>query len=189
MRLSATETAIASAFLKSGSKPTPAETLAAVFGDSEATKASNRLPAALSRLRRSLRFRGCAADRRGARRGLSLWGPLVRRGLLEPSSLRRPLHPLRRSRNPRGGELRPEPGERGCLIGRNGAGKSTLLSILSEEVEPDGGTVQARSGLRVGTLPQALPESALTVRAYLREALAPQFERLAALEALSAEVG
>ena len=81
-----------------------------------------------------------------------------------------------------------EPGERVCLIGRNGAGKSTLLSILSGEVEPDGGTVQARSGLRVSTLPQALPEeSALTVRAYLREALAPQFERLAALEALSAE--
>ena len=81
-----------------------------------------------------------------------------------------------------------EPGERVCLIGRNGAGKSTLLSILSGEVEPDGGTVQARSGLRVSSLPQALPEeSALTVRAYLREALAPQFERLAALEALSAE--
>ena len=81
-----------------------------------------------------------------------------------------------------------EPGERVCLIGRNGAGKSTLLSILSGEVEPDGGTVQARSGLRVSTLPQALPEgSALTVRAYLREALAPQFERLAALDALSAE--
>ena len=81
-----------------------------------------------------------------------------------------------------------EPGERVCLIGRNGAGKSTLLSILSGEVEPDGGTVQARSGLRVNSLPQALPEeSALTVRAYLREALAPQFERLAALEALSVE--
>ncbi|MBL6717576.1 MAG: ATP-binding cassette domain-containing protein [Pseudomonadales bacterium] len=81
-----------------------------------------------------------------------------------------------------------ELGERVCLIGRNGAGKSTLLSILSGEVVPDGGTVQARTGLRVSTLPQALPEErALTVRAYLREALAPQFERLAALEALSAE--
>ncbi|MFZ8915680.1 MAG: ATP-binding cassette domain-containing protein, partial [Pseudomonadales bacterium] len=81
-----------------------------------------------------------------------------------------------------------ELGERVCLIGRNGAGKSTLLKILSGELVPDSGTVQSRTGLRVSTLPQALPEeSALTVRAYLREALAPQFERLAALEALSAE--
>ncbi len=81
-----------------------------------------------------------------------------------------------------------ELGERVCLIGRNGAGKSTLLKILNGELVPDGGTVQTRTRLRVSTLPQALPEeSALTVRAYLREALAPQFERLAALEALSAE--
>lgn len=81
-----------------------------------------------------------------------------------------------------------ELGERVCLIGRNGAGKSTLLKILNGELVPDGGKVQTRTRLRVSTLPQALPEeSALTVRAYLREALAPQFERLAALEALSAE--
>ncbi len=81
-----------------------------------------------------------------------------------------------------------ELGERVCLIGRNGAGKSTLLKILNGEMAPDGGTVQTRTGLRVSTLPQALPEeSPQTVRDYLREALAPQFERLAALEALSAE--
>jgi ATP-binding cassette subfamily F protein uup len=81
-----------------------------------------------------------------------------------------------------------ELGERVCLIGRNGAGKSTLLKILNGEVVPDGGAVQTRTGLRVSTLPQALPEeSPQTVRDYLREALAPQFERLAALEALSAE--
>ena len=81
-----------------------------------------------------------------------------------------------------------ELGERVCLIGRNGAGKSTLLKILNGEMAPDGGTVQTRTGLRVSTLPQALPEeSPQSVRDYLREALAPQFERLAALEALSAE--
>ena len=81
-----------------------------------------------------------------------------------------------------------ELGERVCLIGRNGAGKSTLLKILNGEIVPDGGTVQTRTGLRVSTLPQALPEeSPQSVRDYLREALAPQFERLAALEALSAE--
>ena len=136
------------------------------------------------------RFRGGAADRRGARRGLSLWGP--------PRSARIPFLSLLRCDALsihfgdrailEGASFALEPGERVCLIGRNGAGKSTLLSILSGEVEPDGETVQARSGLRVSSLPQALPEeSALTVRAYLREALAPQFERLAALEALSAE--
>ncbi len=81
-----------------------------------------------------------------------------------------------------------ELGERVCLIGRNGAGKSTLLKILNGEIVPDGGAVQTRAGLRVSTLPQALPEeSPQSVRDYLREALAPQFERLAALEALSAE--
>ena len=62
-----------------------------------------------------------------------------------------------------------ELGERVCLIGRNGAGKSTLLKILNGEIVPDGGTVQTRTGLRVSTLPQALPEeSPQSVRDYLR---------------------
>ena len=83
MRLSATETAIALAFLTSGSKPTPAETLASVFGGSEATKASNRLPAALSRLRKKLEGLGEARLIVAVRgEGYRFGAPLVRRGPL-----------------------------------------------------------------------------------------------------------
>ncbi len=53
--------------------------------------------------------------------------------------------------------LHIERGERACLVGRNGTGKSTLLRILSGEIEPDGGMVQAAPGARVAYLPQEIP--------------------------------
>jgi ATP-binding cassette subfamily F protein uup len=46
-------------------------------------------------------------------------------------------------------------GDRIGLIGPNGAGKSTLLRILAGELGADGGTVAARTGLRVAHLPQS----------------------------------
>ena len=52
-----------------------------------------------------------------------------------------------------------ETGERVCLLGRNGEGKSTLLNILGGQVVPDGGSVVLQSGVRVGSLEQAVPEA------------------------------
>ena len=43
---------------------------------------------------------------------------------------------------------------RTALIGRNGAGKSTVLNLLSDRVEPDGGTVFKRDGVTLAKLEQ-----------------------------------
>ncbi len=47
--------------------------------------------------------------------------------------------------------------ERICLIGRNGEGKSTLLRILSGQISPDKGEIEAIPGLRIGKLDQEVP--------------------------------
>ena len=52
-------------------------------------------------------------------------------------------------------QLAIEPGERLCLVGRNGAGKSTLMRLIMGEVQPDGGRVTRRDGLRLAMLEQA----------------------------------
>ena len=77
-------------------KQANASGLASVFGGSEAT-ASNRLPAALSRLRKKLEGLGEARLIVAVRgEGYRFWAPSFGADpLLEPSSLRRPLHPLR----------------------------------------------------------------------------------------------
>ena len=45
-------------------------------------------------------------------------------------------------------------GEKYALVGNNGVGKSTLLKILTGEIQPDGGTVVVRDGIRLGYLTQ-----------------------------------
>lgn len=45
-------------------------------------------------------------------------------------------------------------GEKIGLVGRNGCGKTSLLKILTEQQQPDRGTMARRRGLRVGFLPQ-----------------------------------
>ncbi|MDP4611897.1 MAG: ATP-binding cassette domain-containing protein [Opitutales bacterium] len=47
--------------------------------------------------------------------------------------------------------------ERICLIGRNGEGKSTLLRIISGQITPDKGEVEAIPSIRIGKLDQEVP--------------------------------
>lgn len=46
-------------------------------------------------------------------------------------------------------------GDRIGVVGRNGDGKSSLLAMLAGRLEPDGGRVTVRGGIRVGVLDQA----------------------------------
>ena len=64
---------------------------------------------------------------------------------------------------------------RTALVGENGAGKSTLLKCLAGELELGSGQVVRSRGLRVGYVPQEIPEDleGVPVRAMLERALAP----------------
>ena len=57
----------------------------------------------------------------------------------------------------KGGELSVFRGDRIGVVGRNGTGKSSLLKSISGELEPLGGTVSIRSGVRVAMLEQQVP--------------------------------
>jgi ATP-binding cassette subfamily F protein uup len=56
-------------------------------------------------------------------------------------------------------------GEKFALVGENGAGKSTILKILTGQIQPDGGSVSVRDGIRMGYLTQQPNvDGALTVK-------------------------
>lgn len=56
------------------------------------------------------------------------------------------------------GNLTIDAGERVCLIGRNGAGKSTLLRVILGEQQPDYGSIERKSDLKISLLTQVIPE-------------------------------
>ncbi len=80
--------------------------------------------------------------------------------------------------------------ERICLLGRNGEGKSTLLRILSSEIEPDKGEIEAIPGLRIGKLDQEVPATLEgTVFEVVAEGLGKAAQTIAKYHHLLHEIG
>jgi ATP-binding cassette subfamily F protein uup len=78
-------------------------------------------------------------------------------------------------------------GDRVALVGANGAGKSTLMRILAGRLQPDGGEVRVRRGLKVTYLDQEGGlEGAETVGEAVAGAFADQHVLEAELEQLNA---
>ena len=85
--------------------------------------------------------------------------------------------------------LRLDPGERVCLIGRNGSGKSSTLKLLTGDLEPDEGRIEIPAQMRLAMLDQALDEpTGRFVRDVVADGLHAQRERIEAFRALSGVV-
>jgi ATP-binding cassette subfamily F protein uup len=117
------------------------------------------------------------------RRALYICAPMALPPLLHLKSIRlgfggRPLLD--------GAELKVDPGERLCLVGRNGSGKSTLLKIAAGDIEPDAGERLVKPGVTVRYLPQEPDLSAYpTTLAWVEAGLAPGDDRHRALHLLN----
>lgn len=71
-------------------------------------------------------------------------------------------------------------GDRIGLIGPNGSGKSTLLKILSGHEKPTSGTIAAKTGLKIGYVPQTCEFPAKTTTQILFDAIKtdlPDYEK------------
>ena len=85
--------------------------------------------------------------------------------------------------------LRLDPGERVCLIGRNGSGKSSTLKLLTGDIEPDEGRIEIPAQLRLAMLDQALDEpTERFVRDVVADGMHAQRARIEAFRALSGEI-
>jgi len=49
------------------------------------------------------------------------------------------------------------------LVGRNGTGKTTLFKLLLDDLSPDGGEINIRKGMRIGTVTQEAPAGKVTL--------------------------
>ena len=82
--------------------------------------------------------------------------------------------------------LKIEPGERVCLLGRNGSGKTTLLRLIHGQIEPDSGEVARQQGLVTAMLPQEVPQQfAGTVFDEVTRGLGPRVKLLAEYHQIS----
>ncbi len=85
--------------------------------------------------------------------------------------------------------LRIEPDERICLIGRNGSGKSSTLKLLTGLLEPDEGRVDISPQLRFAILDQVLSDpTERLVRDVVADGMRGQRARIEAFRALSADL-
>ena len=85
--------------------------------------------------------------------------------------------------------LRIEPGERICLIGRNGSGKSSTLKLLTGLLEPDEGRVDISPQLRFAILDQVLSDpTERLVRDVVADGMRGQRARMEAFRTLSADL-
>jgi len=60
-------------------------------------------------------------------------------------------------------------GEIFAFIGENGSGKTTLLNLICGHILPDSGRIDRADQLTIGWLPQQIPASDLSARAYIEE--------------------
>ncbi len=80
-------------------------------------------------------------------------------------------------------------GERVGLIGGNGEGKTTLVRLLLGELEPEGGSLFVKNGIRVGYLAQnGGYDSANTVFAEMREIFAADIRAIESLRAVEEQI-
>src|SRR5436853_2767657 len=76
-------------------------------------------------------------------------------------------------------------GQKLGLVGRNGSGKTTLLRILTNQLEPDRGTINYAKGIRFGYLRQEqMVEHGWTVYQVAEDAFAPILQMEARLREL-----
>ncbi len=88
-----------------------------------------------------------------------------------------------------GVDFRVDRREKVALVGRNGTGKTTLLRILTEQMEPDTGSVQLSRGAKVGYLKQEhVFDADQTVLEQAELARAEQLQLRARLDELEARL-